>query len=88
MTSNDLYYKAKQRFGVDHQTIICVEELSELQKELTKILRGKGDYMHLAEEIADVVITVEQMVQFYGIKNEVKQMKQEKLDRLEKTINA
>lgn len=42
--------------GLDHEAIVCVEELSELQKEITKFLRGKGDLNALASEIADVYI--------------------------------
>lgn len=42
--------------GLSHEELICVEELSELQKELTKQLRNKGNMHDLVEEMADVYI--------------------------------
>ena len=51
----------------DGQVIVAIEELSELQKELTKHLRGKGDRCYIAEEMADVLIVVEQMRELFDI---------------------
>lgn len=42
--------------GLNHEELICLEELSELQKELTKQLRNKGNMRDLVEEMADVYI--------------------------------
>ena len=42
--------------GLSHEELICLEELSELQKELTKQLRNKGNTRNLVEEMADVYI--------------------------------
>ena len=39
-----------------HQLIICMEELSEMQKEISKSLRGKGDHVNILEELADICI--------------------------------
>lgn len=41
-----------------HALIICMEEMAELQKEISKILRGKGDNFNLLEEVADVLISI------------------------------
>ena len=49
------------KFGAEHQIIIAIEELSELQKELCKLLRHESDGKHLMEEIADVQIVLEQL---------------------------
>ena len=49
----DVYERAVTRFGRKNQTIVAIEELSELQKALTKIMRGGDDYDSVAEEIAD-----------------------------------
>lgn len=43
---------------VDNEFVIAIEELSELQKELTKFIRGKGDIIGIQEEIADVYIVL------------------------------
>lgn len=40
--------------GLSHEELICLEELSELQKEITKHLRGKGNVRDLVKEMADV----------------------------------
>lgn len=42
--------------GLSHEELICLEELSELQKEITKQLRNKGNMRNLVEEMADVYI--------------------------------
>lgn len=49
------------KFGAEHQIIIAIEELSELQKELCKLLRHEPNGSHLMEEIADVEIVLEQL---------------------------
>lgn len=51
------------------QKVIAIEELSELQKEITKDLRGKGNKEHIAEEIADVYIMLSQLTMMYDIDN-------------------
>ena len=46
-----------EAFGNEAQMIVAIEELSELQKEITKKLRHKkGTVFGLVEEIADVEI--------------------------------
>jgi hypothetical protein len=42
--------------GLAYEELICLEELSELQKEITKHLRGKGNIQNIISEIADVYI--------------------------------
>lgn len=49
------------KFGAEHQIVLAIEELSELQKELCKILREEADGVALMEEIADVEIVLEQV---------------------------
>lgn len=38
--------------------IIVMEELAELAKEISKVLRGKGDYYNILEELADVQLGI------------------------------
>lgn len=47
--------------------IFCIEECSELQKELTKYLRGKGNRANLIEEMSDVFLTMNAICYKYGI---------------------
>lgn len=80
-TYNDLISK----YGENMQLIVAIEELSELQKELTKILRGKGSKSRLIEEVADCYICLEQIRIIKKItNNELKNEKAKKLMRARK----
>lgn len=59
-----VYLNAMIAYGDRAQMIVALEELSELQKEICKILRGGENISHLAEEIADVPSTVPRNTQF------------------------
>lgn len=89
MTSNEeeLYKKAAEHFGVINQLNVAIEELSELQKEICKTLRGCGDLNHLAEETADALIMIDQLRLLLDIDIDVDLWKSHKLDRLEHRIN-
>jgi hypothetical protein len=64
------------------QKIVAIEELSELQKELTKDLRGNANDEHIAEEMADVEIMLEQLKIMYDNDEEVKRYKELKISRI------
>lgn len=71
----------------DLQMIVAIEELSELQKEITKGLREKLNKENMAEEIADVLIMISQVKIFFGIKdNEIEKIKHDKFKRIEKML--
>lgn len=83
MNENEILEKAITRYG-QNQIIVAIEELSELQKELTKYLRNKGNLDHIAEEIADVEIMVKQIKMYFCIKNDtVQEWKDYKIGRLD-----
>lgn len=44
--------RALDTYGSWAQVMMVFEEMSELQKELCKYLRGRGSFEHIAEEIA------------------------------------
>ena len=68
--------------------IIAMEELSELQKEISKYLRGQGDTIALIEEIADVTIMLKYIKMVVNIDdNDINKAINVKLDRLEKIDN-
>ncbi len=56
-----VYTQAIDTFGCDAQVVVAIEELSELQKELCKALRGNPAKAAIAEEMADVTIMLEQL---------------------------
>ena len=75
--------KALEKFGSISELIITVEELSELQKEVTKQLRNEGKMENLVEEMADVYIVMEYIKLIFAINDEdIKTEIAFKIDRL------
>ena len=77
-----VYTKALIAYGDRTQMIVAVEELSECQKEICKILRGGENFPHLAEEIADATIMLEQVRMMFNINDQVCSYMDEKIKRL------
>ena len=80
------YTNALIHYGEKIQMTVALEELSECQKEICKILRGKGDLEHLAEEIADATIMLEQLRLFFQINDLVCRKMDEKVDQLDNRL--
>jgi len=82
-----LYKKAIDKYGALMQTVVAIEEMAELQKELSKALRSKENYCNLVEEIADVEIMLAQIKIIYDISDgDVIAQKDFKLRRLEHSL--
>lgn len=56
-----VYADALETFGPEVQLAVALEEMSELQKKLCKALRGFVHPAHVAEELADAAIMLEQI---------------------------
>lgn len=83
MDDIEIMKSAIKTFGPQLQTVVAIEEMSELQKELTKFLRGNGKKKHLTEEVADALIMITQIQIIYGIGDEdVREVMDYKLNRL------
>lgn len=82
MSRYEIYRQALVKFGEQAQIIVAIEELSECQKEICKILRGGQDYEHLAEEVADAQIMLEQLQMIFPIREQVDNYTERKLQRL------
>lgn len=68
---------------------IIIEELSELQKVITKDIRNKFNKEDLLEEMADVVIVLHMAKEIYNIsENELEKVINEKMERNLKRING
>lgn len=78
--------RAVEAYGKEHQLIICMEEMAELTKELTKNLRGRCNLQDISEEVADVEIMLEQVKVIFDLKEEISEAKEAKLLRLQKHI--
>lgn len=81
-----ILWKALNVFGPEMQITVCVEEMSELTKELCKAKRGSENRKNIAEEIADVRIMLDQMEMLFSIKKLAKDATEAKLLRLNTRI--
>lgn len=81
-TDQEILKAALDKWGAT-QVIVAVEELSELQKELCKYLRGKARLSNIAEEMADVEIMLAQLKLKFKNADEVEMWRKFKIDRLE-----
>ena len=85
--------KALEKWGEDSQLRMCIEEMSELTKELCKymrLLRSEGiddvenkllqTKKNIIEETADVLNCVEQMALIFG-EDEVAKVRKEKVEK-------
>lgn len=80
------------RYGIERQSLVAMEELSELQKAISKLVRNpeektkplefKGLRHNLIEEMADVLICMDQLINFYKIdRSEIQELIQAKQGR-------
>lgn len=75
-------------YGMEAQLNVCIEELSELIKELCKLKRGKGNYDSLAEEMADVKIILQELDIMFNNGEAVAEWINKKIERLKATLEA
>lgn len=61
MKDEEIYRAAIEEWGVHLQLIMVLEEMSELAKEITHLMRGNGSPVKLIDERADVGIMLEQL---------------------------
>ena len=81
-----LLQRAIAKWGEDAQMKMVLEEMSELQKEICKLWRGKDNRDAIAEEVADVVIMLDQRELMLDIQYQVEQYRQKKGRRLQKRL--
>lgn len=87
MDEEKIYRKVIGKYGIEAQLDMVIEEMSELTKEICKIKRGKGKYMNIVEEIADVEIMLDQLKMICQIRvNDLHSMKFQKLERLKEVL--
>lgn len=87
MNKRKLYNKIINHFGKERQLFVVFEELSELQKAISKYERENNEHNlnDIMEEIADVQIMIEQLYVIYQLSNKkVDLIKLEKLYKLKK----
>lgn len=86
-----------ERYGIERQSLVAMEELSELQKAISKLVRSpkektkplefKGLRHNLIEEMADVLICMDQLIEYYQIQGiEIQELIQAKQERQAKRL--
>lgn len=85
------------RYGIEKQSLVAMEELAELQKAISKLVRNpeertkplefKGLRHNLIEEMADVLICMDQLIEYYQIQGiELQETIQAKQERQAKRL--
>jgi len=83
----EVLQRALDTYGSSMQIVVMMEEMSELQKELCKYLRGKCSQASIAEEIADVEIMLEQMKMLFCCTDAVRNERRRKVERLKARLD-
>lgn len=82
-----VYREAIDKYGVGAQLTVAIEEMAELAKELCKYNRGADNIDHIAEEIADVTIMLEQLRVIFNCNDAVCEQMDAKIERLRGRLN-
>lgn len=77
-----VFQTAIEQYGTFAQTLMLLEEMSELQKEICKSWRGKDNREQIAEEIADVEIMLAQVKIIYDVAEDAEKWRNAKVKRL------
>ncbi len=88
MTAKEILSAALETFGAESQTLMVMEEMAELTKELCKHARGTDNTDAIAEEMADVYIMLSQMELLHDVKDRVIWWYNAKLARLEERLRS
>ena len=89
--------KTLDLYGIEKQSLVAMEELAELQKAISKLVRNpeertkplefKGLKNNLIEEMADVLICMDQLIEFYNVQHyDVQDIIQAKQERQAKRL--
>ena len=83
-TKPEVYERALNQFGITAQTDMLIEEMAELTQALLHDRRGRTS--NISEEIADVIIMLEQIILYFDISTDVRVLKNKKLCRLAERV--
>lgn len=78
----EVLQRALDTYGSSMQIVVMMEEMSELQKELCKYLRGKCSQASIAEEIM-----LEQMKMLFCCTDAVRNERRRKVERLKARLD-
>lgn len=86
--NRELYRAALDTFGDEAQIKMLFEEIGELMTAICQYSRGRDKRAHVAEEIADVRIMIDQMAVLFDCENEVERQRSYKLRRLKQRVEG
>ena len=86
MERSEILKNALKHYGANSQRIVAIEEMSELIKELCKVARCEENIAHIAEEIADVRIMLDQMEILFDCAGAAAAYQADKVERLRKRL--
>jgi NTP pyrophosphatase (non-canonical NTP hydrolase) len=84
----DIYRDATRIWGKDAQRLMFIEEVGEAMTALSRYTRGRCCVEDVVEELVDVSIMAEQMALIYGTHDQYQEMRNAKLGRLMKRLQA
>ena len=86
-TDNQITLDAMETWG-EGQIPILQEECAECISALARFLRGRTDSGPVAEEIADVIVSMMSVIPLLGVEDEVKKQMERKLNRLQNRMRG
>lgn len=87
MNVKEVLKQAIETYGKENQSMMLFEEIAELQKEVCKSLRGNNNHDEIVEEIADVLIMLEQLKIMHDVQyKELSDMFNFKINRLKERL--
>lgn len=78
---------AVETYGFEDQMLQAIEELSELQRAITRVIKAPADRDNLHEEVADVEIMLMQLRHIFD-EDEIDEWKDSKLERLARMVGV
>ena len=88
MDEKTVFTAAIEEYGAYAQSLMLLEEMAELQKEICKHWRGSDNAEQIAEEVADVEIMLAQIKMMFDIADEAARYRKDKVARLWKRLRG
>lgn len=85
---SDIFRRAIEKYGINHQVVKALEEMAELQTEICRYGDKRTSVDKIAEEMADTLIVLFQLVQYLNLKEVLKKMYNWKLEALEERLSG
>jgi NTP pyrophosphatase (non-canonical NTP hydrolase) len=85
MITKELSLKAIEKWGLERQTNMCIEEVGEFLSDWNKLNRGRITERKYIEEMVDCYIMFSQMRHIYG--DVFEEIYRNKCDRIMRKVN-